>query len=128
MPRPAEIEVEECAGAKGIVFALGALGEAREAAGLAQGANAVAAAGQDFVRIGLVADVPDHPVVGRVEQVMKRDRQLDDAEPRAEMAAGHRNRIDSLVSQLIGELRELVGIELSKIPGVLTVSSSGVGC
>ena len=47
------------AGAERVVFALGALGEAGEAAALAQRADAVAAAGQDLVRIGLMADVPD---------------------------------------------------------------------
>ena len=46
-------------GTERIVFALGALGETREPAALAERANAVAAAGEDLVRIGLVADVPD---------------------------------------------------------------------
>jgi hypothetical protein len=40
------------------------------------------------VRIGLVADVPDEPVVRRVEDVVQRDGQFDDAEAGAEMAAG----------------------------------------
>ena len=42
----------------------------------------VAPAGQDLVRIGLVADVPDEAVVRRVEDVVQRDRQLDRAEAR----------------------------------------------
>ena len=49
-------------GAERIVFALGALGEAGQAAALPQRADAVAAAGEDLVRIGLVADVPDQPI------------------------------------------------------------------
>ena len=96
MPRPAEIEVEEWRGAERVVFALGALGEAGEAAALAQRADAVAAAGQDLVRIGLMADVPDHPVARRVEHVVQRDSQLDDAEAGAQMAAGDGNRVDRL--------------------------------
>ena len=52
------------AGAEGIVLALVALGEAGEAAALAQRANAVAPPGQELVWIGLVADVPDEAVVG----------------------------------------------------------------
>ena len=40
-------------GAKGIIFALGALGEARQAATLPQGADAVAPPSQNFVRIAL---------------------------------------------------------------------------
>ena len=54
-------------GAEGVVFALGALGEAGEPAALTQGADAVAPAGQDLVGIGLVADVPDQPVGRGVE-------------------------------------------------------------
>ncbi len=68
--------------AERVVFALGALGEAGQAAALAQRADAVAPAGQDLVRIGLVADVPDQPVARRVEDVVQRDGQLDDAEAR----------------------------------------------
>jgi hypothetical protein len=45
-----------------------ALGEAGEAAALAQGADAVAPAGEDLVRIGLVADVPDQPVSSGVSK------------------------------------------------------------
>ena len=50
-------------GAERVVFALGALGEAGEAVALAQRADAVAPAGEDLVRIGLVADVPDQAVL-----------------------------------------------------------------
>ncbi len=60
-------------GAEGVVVALGAAGEAREAAPGAQGADAVAAAGQDLVRIRLVADVPDQLVARRVEDGVERD-------------------------------------------------------
>ena len=50
-------------GAERVVFALGALGEAGQAAAHAQRADAVAAAGENLVRIGLMADVPDDAVV-----------------------------------------------------------------
>ncbi len=49
-------------GAERVVLALAALGEAGEAAAGTQRADAVAPSGQDLVRIGLVADVPDQPV------------------------------------------------------------------
>ena len=48
--------------AERVVFALRAPGEAGQPAALAQRADAVAPAGEDLVRIGLVADVPDQPV------------------------------------------------------------------
>ena len=68
--------------AERIVFALGAPGEAGKAAAHAQGADAVAPAGDDLVRIALVADVPDQPVAGRIEHIMERHRQLDHAKAR----------------------------------------------
>src|SRR5205807_3726402 len=88
--------------AERVVFAFRPLGEARQAAALADRADAVAPPGQDLVRIGLVADVPDQPVMRRVEDVMQGDGQLDDAEPGAEMPAGDRYRVDQLGTQLIG--------------------------
>ena len=90
--------------AEGVVFALRALGEAGKAVPLPERADAVAPPGQDLVRIGLVADVPDQPVARRVEDVVERDGQLDDAEPGAEMAAGDRDRVDRLGAKLVGDL------------------------
>ena len=107
--------------AERIVFALGALGEAGQAAAHAQGADTVAAAGENLVRVGLVADVPDDAVARRVEQIMQRDRQLDYAEAGAEMAAGDRDGIDRLLTQLIGELAQLRPIEAAEIFGGRTL-------
>jgi hypothetical protein len=103
MPRPAEIEVDEW-----VVFALGPLGEAGEAAALAQRANAVAAGGENLVRVGLMADIPDDPVARRVEHVMQRDGQFDNAQAGAEVAAGHRNRRNGFLAQFVGEPTQLV--------------------
>ncbi len=108
--RHAEAGRDRCrgmGGAERVVFALGALGETREAAALAQRADAVAPAGQDLVRVGLVADVPDQPVARRVEHPVQRHRQLDDAEARAQMAARHRDGLDGLEAQLVGDLAQL---------------------
>jgi hypothetical protein len=82
--------------AERIVLALAALGEARQPTGLAQRADAVAPAGQDLVRIGLMANVPHQLVVGGVEDIVNRYRQLDYAQPRTEVSAGrsdHRNHL-----------------------------------
>ena len=106
-------------GAERVVFALGALGEAGQAAAHAQRADAVAAAGEDLVRIGLMADVPDDAVARRVEQVVQRDGQLDHAEAGAEMAAGDRHRVDRLLAQLVGELAQLRLVETAEVFGSL---------
>ena len=67
------------------------------------------------MRIGLVADVPDQAVARRVEDIMERGGQLDDAEAGAEMAAGHRNRIDGFLTQFVGDLPDLLYLELPQI-------------
>ena len=85
-------------GAERVVFALGPAGEAREPPFLPQGADAAAAAGDDLVRVGLVADVPDQPVLRRVEDIVKGDGEFDDAEARAEMASGDGHGRDRLVA------------------------------
>ena len=102
-------------GAERVVFALRALGEAGQAAALPQGANAVASSGEDLVRVGLVADVPDQFVGRRVEDVVERDRQLDHAEPGTEMPAGLGDGVDRLGPQLVGELLELLSRQVLEI-------------
>ncbi len=102
-------------GAERVVFRFRALGETAEAAALADGADAVAPAGQDLVRIGLVADVPDQPVIGCIEHVVNRGRQLDHAEARAEVTAGHGNRVDGFLPQFVGDLAKLAWVKLTQV-------------
>ena len=70
------------ADAERVVLAFLALRERREAVLLLDRRDAVAAAGQDLVRIALMADVPDEAVARRIEEPVQRDRELDDAEAR----------------------------------------------
>ena len=90
-------------GAEGVVLAFVAARKAADAAELAQRAHAVAPAGEDLVRIGLVADVPDQAVVRRVEHVVQRDRQLHRAEVARQVAAGLADRLQHELAQLGGE-------------------------
>ena len=101
--------------AERVVFAFRTLGEARQAAALAQGADALAPAGEDLVRIGLVADVPDDDVARRVEHVVQRHGQLDHAQARAQVAAGGRHHVDGLGPQLVGELAQLRRGEFARV-------------
>ena len=96
-------------GAEGVIFAFGTLGEPGQAAALPQRADTVSPAGENLVRVGLVADVPDQSVRRRVKDIVERDRQLDHAKPCTEMAAGPGDGVDHLVAQLVGELPELLG-------------------
>ena len=92
-----------------IVFALGAPGEAREPVLGAQGADAFAAAGDDLVRICLVADVPDQAVVRRVEDVMQRDGEFDDAGASGRVVIGAfdglKSRVRSASDTLYADIR-----------------------
>src|SRR3569833_380542 len=102
-------------GAERIVIALAAFGEAGQAAAGAQRADAVAPSSENLVWIGLVADVPDQPVARRVEDVMDRGGELDHAEARAEVTAGHRDGIDGLLTQLVCDLAHLLDLELAQV-------------
>ena len=105
--------------AEGVVFALGPFGEAIEPARLADGANLVAPAGNDLVRVGLMPHVPDQAVAGRVEHVVEGNRQLDHAKPGTQMAAGLRNRVNGLGPQLLGNLLQVLDREAAQIFGAL---------
>src|SRR4051812_14455585 len=94
-------------GAERVVFAFGALRETAQASALPQSPNTIAPAGQDLVRIGLVTDVPDDAIAWRVENIVKRERQLDHAKTGPEMSAGHGDRADRFGAQLICELGEI---------------------
>ena len=106
-------------GAERVVFALRALGEAGESPALAQRVDAIAPTGEDLVRIGLMADVPDQPVARRVEDVVQRDGELDHAEPGAEVAAGDRNGADRFRAQLVGELAQVAQLQLADVGRVM---------
>ena len=102
-------------GAEGVVFAFRALGESREAAALTQRFDPVAPPGQYLVRIGLMADVPDQPIIRRVEHVVQRDRQFDDAKAGTQMATRYRDSADSLVAQFIGNFLKIFFVDATKI-------------
>ena len=112
--------------AEGVVFAFAALRKARQAAELAQAVHAVAPAGEDLVRVGLVAHVPDDAVVRRVEHVVQRDRQLHRAEVGAEVAAGARHAVEHELAQLVRQRGSCARGSLRRSAGSLIVSSNEV--
>src|SRR5229473_3096352 len=67
------------------------------------------------MRVGLMADVPDQLVIGRVENIVKGDRQFDHAETRTEMAARYRDRADRLGAQFICNLLKVSRIDTTQI-------------
>src|SRR5262245_35374352 len=105
--------------AESVVFALGTLGESGQAAAGAQGTDAITPARQNFVRVGLVTNVPNQLVIGCVKNVVKGDRKFDHAETRAEMTAGDSDSVDRFRAQFIGNLLKVPRIDTAKISGAL---------
>ena len=92
--RKSESSRNRCRAVRGterVIFAFATLGETRESAACPQRADPFAAAGEDLVGITLVADIPDQAVVRRVEHIMDRGGQFDNAKPGPQMPARHRN-------------------------------------
>ena len=54
-----------------------------------------------------MADVPDQPVARRVEDIMERDGELDDAKTGTKMTAGDRHDIDGFGPQFRRDLGEV---------------------
>ena len=97
-----------------VVLGLGARGVAGEAAPGAQ-AGEVLAAGEQLVDVRLVAGVEEDLVLRRVEHPVQGDRQLHDAEVRAEVAAGLGDGVDEEGPDLCGQLVKLLRAETVQI-------------
>src|SRR5215472_7555134 len=107
-----------------VIGALGAFGEARQASALTQGANAAAPPGQDLVRVGLVTDVPNQPVMRGIEHIMERHGELHHPETGTEVPAGDRHRTDGLAPQLVRKRFEVVDGKPAEILGCLDLVES----
>ena len=125
MPSAAEMLVDECAVPKVSYSLSPRCGKPDDAAQLAQRGHALAPAGQDLVRIGLVAHVPHQPVVRRVEHVVQRDRELDRAQVGAQVAAGARHAVEHEGAHFVGQLLELRRGQLAQVRRVVDRWKSG---
>lgn len=101
--------------AEGIVFALGSLGEAREATALAQCADAIAPPRQNLMRVGLMADIPNDNVARRVEYVVQRNGEFDHTEARSEVPTRDAHSINGLSAEFIGQLPKLGFFQVPEI-------------
>ena len=82
-------------------------------------AEPVVPPGEDLVRVGLVADVPEDLVLRRVEQRVERDGELAGAEIRAEVAADLADGVDDRLANLLRDLLKLRLAQRVEIPGPL---------
>jgi hypothetical protein len=113
------------AGAVTIVFAFGAQGESIQALVGPHGFDAVPAAGEHFVDVGLVADVEDELIGGGVKDPVKGDAQFHDAQIRAQVTAGSREGVNQVGPDGFGERRKFPFIELFDIGWAADVKWGG---
>ena len=64
-----------------------------------------------------MANIPDQPVVRRVEYIMKRNGQLDHAKACAKVAAGLRHGIDHLGTQFVRNSAQLLCRQRAQVCG-----------
>ena len=95
--------------AESVVFALSTGRKWRKAPGLLDGVELIAPARQHLVRIGLVAYVPDKPVIGGVENIMQGDSQLDRTQTRGKMTPSGADTVDQELAQFESQLCQLGG-------------------
>jgi hypothetical protein len=81
--------------AESVVFGFFAPQKSGKPAVLFDGMKLVAPAGQNFMRVSLMPDIPDQTVVRRVENVMHRHGKFDRAETCARMTADARSRFQN---------------------------------
>ena len=78
-----------------------------DAAELTERVESVFPSCQDFMNVRLMPDVPDDLVLGRLEGVHQRHRELDDAESGADVAARTRDHVDEALAYFGRQLGKL---------------------
>jgi len=102
-------------GAEGVVLTLRTLEEAGQSPFLAQGLHALVAAGEELVRIRLVAHVPHQLVVRRIEDRVQGDGEFHHAEPGADVPAGARAHVDEPVAEILREDAQFIAREATDV-------------
>ena len=94
-------------GAEAVVFAFAALGETAYPAFGAESPEGLAAAGENLVRVCLMAHVEHQLVLGRVEYVVHADYELDCAQAGRQVPGIGRTALDDIAADFSAELSQL---------------------
>ena len=70
---------------------------------------------QYLVRIRLMPDIPYQPVTWRVEHIMQRNCQFDDAQTCTQVTTGHRHGADRFSPQFVCHLPKLLFFQAAQI-------------
>ena len=107
MPSAAEIEVPPCPASKASCSLSSRLANPDRPSNCRNVAKLLAPPGEQFVRVNLMADIPDETIARAFEHVMERQRQFDDTQIGAKMPAGLCQRVQQKGAYLFGKVREL---------------------
>ena len=114
--------------AEGVVFTFTPLRETRQALVLAVGVEFLPTAGEDFVAVRLVADVPHDLVFRRVEDVVQRHGQFHDPQACAEVPSFFRDHVHNELTNVIRDLLKFFRLELGpQVRGVLDLGEVWAG-
>src|ERR1051326_257245 len=103
--------------AKGVVLRFVASQKSTNAAVLFDGWQQITPARKNFMRVGLMADVPNQAIVRRIKRIMKRDRQFDCAERSARMAAHPGHGFKNKGTNFVGYLGQLIETQTPQVCG-----------
>ena len=73
-------------GNESVILTFSRVGETADSFEFPERMESLPASGQDFVPVSLMSDVPNDPVVGRIEDIMQGDGQFDSTEAGSQMA------------------------------------------
>src|SRR5690606_10928886 len=113
------------ADAEGVIGAFAAPREGGQAVLLPQSGHLFAAAGEDLVWIGLMADIPDQAIFRRLIDIVQSDGQLDHAQSGAEMTTGLTNSPEQEQTQLVRQFRQARYIQLPQLGGAVNAVQQG---
>ena len=96
---------------KGIIFALLGRGERANAVKLTIGAELLTTTRQNLVSVCLMPYIPHDTVLRRIKYIMQGHRQLHHTEARCQMAWINRKLLYYVLTQLIADLRQVLGLQ-----------------
>ena len=89
----------------------------RQAPSCADSVHPLTPAREDLVAISLVSDIPDYFVIWRVEHVMQRHGQLNNAQAGAQVSATFGDLMHNIRAQLLTKLSQLLGLKVFYVHG-----------
>jgi len=102
-------------GTERVVLRFIASKKSRQTARLFDRVKLIASSGKDLVRVRLVPDVPDKPIIRRIEDVVHRHSEFDGTERCARVPADAGASVDNELPYFVGDFLQILDAELSKV-------------